>query len=324
VCGYCGFGCRLGAKQSTVKTWLADAVAAGARIVVGAPARRVLTARGRAAGVEADGVTVRAGTVVVAGGALRTPALLLRSGLSNVNVGRHLHLHPTTAVSGVFDEEVRPWEGTMQARYSDEHADLDGGYGLKYETAAVHPGVIGIFSPWNGLEEHRALLRELPRTVGIGLLLRDRGEGEVRLRRDGGPRVRYRLSGHDAGHVRRGLEGAAAILEAAGARRVYSAHASPCSYEPAPGARERWLAACDAQGLGPGRCVFVAFHLMGSARVGASPATSACDWDGQTWEVPGLYVMDGSSFPSASGVNPMITIEAISHLNASRLAARLK
>ena len=62
---------------------------------------------------------------------------------------------------------------------------------------------------------------------------------------------------------------------------------------------------------------------MGSARVGASPATSACKWDGETWDLPGLYVMDGASFPSASGVNPMLTIEAIAHLNAAKLAAEL-
>jgi long-chain-alcohol oxidase len=62
---------------------------------------------------------------------------------------------------------------------------------------------------------------------------------------------------------------------------------------------------------------------MGTARVGDSPATSACKPDGETWETRGLYIMDGSSFPSASGVNPMITIEALAHLNASRLAARL-
>jgi choline dehydrogenase-like flavoprotein len=320
VCGYCGFGCRLGAKQSTLKTWLADAAAAGARLVVGTKARRVLVERGHAVGVEADGLAVRSRAVVAAGGSFETPALLRRSGLDNVNIGRHLHLHPTTAVLALFDEDVRPWEGTMQALYSDQHADLDGGYGLKYETAAIHPGLFTTFAPWPAL---RDLAGELPRSTGIGVLLRDRGSGEVVVGRDGEPQVRYRLSDYDAAHVLVGLEGAARILEAAGARLILSSHARGLSYAPARGARERWHAACTAEGFAPGRCVFFAFHLMGSARVGGSPAETACTWEGETWEVPGLYVMDASSFRSASGVNPMVTVEAIAHLNASKLAARL-
>ena len=76
-------------------------------------------------------------------------------------------------------------------------------------------------------------------------------------------------------------------------------------------------------GYAPGRCSFYAFHLMGSARLGASPSNAATKPDGETWETRNLYVMDGSSFPSASGVNPMITIEAIAEMNASRLAAEL-
>ncbi|TMK71402.1 MAG: oxidoreductase, partial [Actinobacteria bacterium] len=72
-----------------------------------------------------------------------------------------------------------------------------------------------------------------------------------------------------------------------------------------------------------GRCAFFSFHHMGSARVGGSPDESACRWSGETWDLPGLYVMDGSSFPSASGVNPMLTIEAIAHMNATQLGSEL-
>jgi glycine/D-amino acid oxidase-like deaminating enzyme len=120
VCGYCGYGCRLGAKQSVVKTWLADAYAAGARLVVRTRAERVTAEGGAARGVQArtlDGhrVSVRCRAVVAAAGALHTPALLRRSSLTNPNIGRHLKLHPVTVIWGVFDEELRPWEGTMQA-----------------------------------------------------------------------------------------------------------------------------------------------------------------------------------------------------------------
>ena len=66
-----------------------------------------------------------------------------------------------------------------------------------------------------------------------------------------------------------------------------------------------------------------ALHIMGSARMGGSALTSAVDPDGQTWDVQGLYVADASCFPTASGVNPMISIESIAHMTATRLAARL-
>jgi long-chain-alcohol oxidase len=329
VCGYCGFGCQLGAKQSTLVTWLEDAHAAGARIVVETRAERVLSGGGRAVGVDAvtrDGqrMTIRTRAVVVSCGAVQTPALLLRSGLANRNVGRHLHLHPVTGVLALFDEEVKPWTGTLQALYSDEHANLDDGYGLKYETGPIHPGVLIGFAAWRGADDSAEVLANLPRSSGIGLLARDRGEGEVRMTRHGRLRVRYRLAAEDVRRIRVGIDGAARILEAACAKRIYSSHARKLSYEPGPGNRERFLAEVDREGFAPGRCAFFSFHHMGSARVGATPDESACRWNGETWDLPGLYVMDGSSFPSASGVNPMVTIEAIAHMNASHLAAELR
>ena len=156
------------------------------------------------------------------------------------------------------------------------------------------------------------------------MLLRDRDGGEVRVGRDGQPVVRYRLSEYDPAHVRTGVDGAAQILEAAGARRIFSSHSRRVAYEPGrSGSREQFMRDADACGYGPGRCTFFSFHIMGSARMGGSPATSACNPNGETWDVRDLVVCDGSAFPTASGVNPMISIEAIAHMNASRLAARL-
>ena len=213
----------------------------------------------------------------------------------------------------------------MQALYSDEHSDLDGaGYGLKYETAPVHPGLLAAFSAWPGAAEHAELMALLPRVVGIGLLLRDRSEGEVRVRRNGSARVRYRLGAIDVEHVRTGVDGAAQILEAGGAERIFSSHQRLVSYEPGRGTRTGFVRDADAVGYGPGRCVFYAFHPMGSARMGEAARTAACRPDGELWGVRNVVVVDGSTFPSASGVNPMITIEAVAHVNASRLAAELR
>lgn len=327
-CGYCNYGCRLGAKQSVIKTWLADAHAAGTRILVRTRAERVLVEDGAARGVEArtaDGhrVSVTARAVVAACGAIHTPALLRRSGLENVNIGRHLRLHPATVVWGVYDEEIRPWEGTMQAIYSDQHRFLDGGYGVKYETAAIHPSLLVVFSPWRGASAHARIMEALPSSVPIGVLLRDRDGGEVRVGRDGHPTVRYRLSAYDTGHVRRGVEGAAEIHEAAGAQRIFSSHAREVAYRPGTGSPQEFIRAADACGWDAGHCTYGSFHIMGSARMGGSPATSACNPRGETWEVRNLYVCDGSAFPTSSGVNPMISIESIAHMNASGIPAAL-
>jgi long-chain-alcohol oxidase len=160
--------------------------------------------------------------------------------------------------------------------------------------------------------------------VAMGVLLRDRDGGEVRVARDGQPVVRYKLSGFDAGHVRTGMDGAAQIHEAAGARRIFSSQNRWVSYEPGRGSREQFMRDADAAGYGPGQLVLGSFHIMGSARMGGSPATSACDPTGQTWDARNLDVFDGSSFPTASGVNPQISIQAIAHMGARGLAARLR
>jgi long-chain-alcohol oxidase len=328
VCGYCGYGCSIGAKQSSTKTWLADAQRAGARMVTETRALRVRIEAGAAAGVEARSrngcrVSIRCKAVVAACGAIHTPALLLRSGLRNENIGRHLHLHPVSNVCGVFEEEIRPWEGTMQAIYSDEHRFLTGNYGVKYETTALQPVIAVAVLPWREPELYRSLLGKLANTTAIGVLLRDRDGGGVTLDREGNPVTHYALSEFDRAHLRLGFIGAARILEAAGARLVFSPHAKWCAYEPGrSGSLDSLTQAMGKAGWDSGRLALFSFHIMGSARLGGSPKASATNPDGETWEARNLFVMDGSSFPSASGVNPMISIEAIARRNALALAGR--
>ena len=330
VCRLCHYGCQLGAKQSTLKTWVKDAYEAGTRVLVETRAERVLIEGGKAAGVEArtaDGhrVSVRARAVVSACGALHTPVLLSRSGITSNTLGKHLRLHPVLVMWGQFDEEVRPWEGMLASTYSDQDQDMDGrGYGVKYEHVAIPPSILLSFSPWRGGRQHAELMQALPYTAGLGVLLRDHGVGEVRTGRDGEPIVRYKLTSDDVDHMRRGVRGAARVIEAMGARRVYSSHSKWVAYEPGvKGDLDSFMRDADACGWGAGQAQAVSFHIMGSARMGRSPTNSVCDPTGQVWGTPGLYVMDGSAFPTASGVNPMVTIEALAHMNARALAAKL-
>jgi long-chain-alcohol oxidase len=127
-----------------------------------------------------------------------------------------------------------------------------------------------------------------------------------------------------ARYVRRGVEAGAEALEPLGAQRVFSSHAKYIGYEPGRnGDRRGFMSEVDAAGWGQGRVQLTGFHLLSSCRIGSSPKTSVCGAEGATWEVPNLVVCDGSAFPSASGVNPNMSIQSLGYLNAQRLAGHL-
>jgi choline dehydrogenase-like flavoprotein len=327
-CGYCTLGCRIGAKRSMLATYLRDAVDDGARVVVGCDVIAIDVDGGRAAGVLAQAgdhsLRVRAGAVVVAAGALNTPALLMRSGMHGPAVGRHLRLHPVTAVWGRFEEMVEPWKGRLQTRYSDEFADLDGrGYGFKFETAPIHPLFPAAFVGWEDGASFKQDILGLGHLGVAGILLRDRDHGRVTVGRDGGPRWKYRVSAYDRGHVREGVRRGAELLAAAGAVEVFTSSVRPVRWRPGRESIEAFVERSDSIGYGPHQTSYFSFHQMGSARMGSDPASSVVDGNNEVHGVPGLYVLDGSCFPTSSGVNPMISIAAIAHRGAKLLAERM-
>jgi choline dehydrogenase-like flavoprotein len=330
-CGFCGYGCQSGAKQSTLKTYLLDAYRRRARIVVNCKVDRVLIEDGRAVGVRATvrqpempawTLIVRSRAVVAAAGAIGTPALLQRSGVRSPAVGRWLRLHPGVAVLGVFDETLRPWEGSLQAVYSDEWINLDGRYhGVKLESGPMHPAILAHAIPWRDPTQYRRLMRLLPNMSVLAPLVRDHGGGRVTAR-DGAARVDYRMGKDDLADIRRGIQAAVQIMEAGGAREIFTGQSAYVSYKPGQrGGIDAFMSEVDRAGYGPGQMGYFSFHQMGSCRMGAAPATSVVGPDHQAHVVKGLFVADGSAFPSASGVNPMITIMAMAHRASRYIAA---
>ncbi|MGH2693346.1 MAG: GMC family oxidoreductase N-terminal domain-containing protein [Actinomycetota bacterium] len=327
-CGYCGFGCRVGGKQSTMRTYLEDAAVKGTRIVVNADVKNVVTRDGRADGVLAsvDGhrLVVRARAVVVAGGSIETPALLLRSGLKG-QVGRNLRLHPGVAPFASFDEEVRVWEGTTQARYSLQLQDWDGGYGPILETIPVHPGSLAVFLPWLSASQHRELMGRAASLSFCGVLMRDRMSGRVRIDKTGRPKIEYKITGDDLRRMTEGVIAGGRVLEAAGATEIFKPHARgfPTTYRPAPGAHERWAEELRRVESGQRAWNFGSWHQMGSCRMGTDPASSVVDANNESHEIESLFVTDASTFPTASGVNPMLSIYGIATRAAKKIAERL-
>jgi long-chain-alcohol oxidase len=325
-CGYCGFGCRVGGKQSTMRTYLEDAANNGARLVVDADVRQVTITDGRATGVDAvvNGYRLRvhARAVVVAAGSIETPALLLRSGLRG-QVGRNLHLHPGSAAWGVFDEDVRMWEGTTQARYSNELRDVDDGYGPIFETVPVHAGSWAAALEWHSAAHHRSMMDKYKNISFCAALPRDTSNGRVRIGRDGSPIVEYVLNHDDERRIADAIVAAARILEAAGAKEIFSPHADYVSYVAgSAGAHEKWAQETRRLGYRKGAAKLYSYHQMGSCRMGVDPSSSAVGPGNETHEVRNLFVADGSTFPTASGVNPMLSIYAIANRAAGKIADR--
>ena len=328
-CGYCVFGCRHGGKQSTAVTFLADAQRDGeTTIVANCRATSLARSGSRITGVhavarDADStmgtefnVEVRSRFVVVAAGGLETPALLLRSGIQHPALGRNLYLHPTSAVAGVYAQPVCTWSGPPQTVMSDEHATLDGRYGVRLEAAPGHPGLLALALPWFGARDHRERMQRASRVSATIALTRDRVPGRVRVRRDGRATVDYRLGEGELSHVRHGIAAAVRAHVAAGAEEVLTLHSRPHVLR-AAGATARavddFCGRVLADAVDRNWSTLFSAHQMGTCRIGGNPRTSVCDESGKVRGVDGLYVADSSLFPASSGVNPMVTVMAIAY-----------
>lgn len=327
-CGYCGLGCRFGAKQGTLVTYLQDAYDHGARFAVGCHVDRVTIENGVATGVEASvnghSLCVRSRLVVAAAGAIHTPALLIRSGLSNPNIGRHLHLHPVSAAFGIYDEPIESWSGHTQTAACNEFETLGDGYGFVMEVPPAHPGLLALGLPWRDGRAHKDLMREAAHIAAFIAIVRDRDSGEVRVDRWGRPVLDYTVSSYDARHLVRGAQEAMRLHAAAGAHTVGGAsnNLSPLSLR-GGGELENHLGRIASRGVVKNDFGVFTAHQMSSCRLGGDPTRAPVNPDGETYDVKNLFVADGSALPSAPGVNPMITIMTVAHRTAQAIKSRL-
>jgi choline dehydrogenase-like flavoprotein len=338
-CGGCQFGCPFGRKQTALLTFLQDAHDRGARIITRCRVERVLVRNGRAAGVDADvadvesgkrhHVVVRAPTVVVAGGGVESPALLLRSGLDNPNIGRHLRLHPVAVMAGFYDHPIQAWTGSPQTIKTEQFANLRGSYGFRLEMAPAHPGIIAMGTAWEGGRQHKLQMLQSANAAIFFVLSRDTGEGRVQLDSGGRAVLRYWPNEVNRGFLVRGMQEITRIALAGGAVSVSTTHSTPLRLESdarKPGAvstvrLEKFLGDVASQDFAPNRLPLFTAHQMGSCRLGASRLTSVADPYGQVHGVPGLHVADASGFPTASGVNPMLSVMALAYRVAQRIKA---
>jgi choline dehydrogenase-like flavoprotein len=335
--GYCGMGCPTNAKQSMLVTTIPGALEHGATLVTRARAGRFLFKGDRidelecvaldAAGQAPLGprLRLRARHFVAAGGAINTPALLMRSRAPDPHgrLGKRTFLHPTLISAAMFDEPVNGFAGAPQTVYSDHflHTQpIDGPIGYKLEVPPMHPVLLATTMTGFG-QPHAAAMREFPHLQGMLALLRDGFHpdaqgGSVVLRGDGAPMLDYPISDFLWDGTRRALLSMAEIQFAAGAKSVQPAHEMAGRYT-------SWAEARKAIAGLPYRLQAVrvaSAHVMGGCAMSDDDRFGVTRSDGRYHGVANLSVHDGSVFPTSIGANPQLSIYGIVARLASGLA----
>jgi choline dehydrogenase-like flavoprotein len=313
--GFCVIGCSTNAKQSALVTWIPRAVHAGAEIRDLATVGRIeMDSGGRANGVryhrQGEWRLQRAKVVVAAGYSIETPRLLLNSavpafpdGLANSSgkVGKGLMVHSNDAVWGTFDEEIRFYKGppvmalTEHWNYCDDK-EFPGGYVIASQGPLPRMWAQGL-ATGRGLWG-MALREEMThynRSGGLAIVgeVEPQEENRVELADEEDalglklPRVTFGYSENDWRLKRHARNYMRILLEAAGGHDLWDAEDTA--------------------------------HLMGGCRMGDRPDSSVTDSYGRTWDIPNLWVCDGSLFPTGGGVNPSCTIQALACRTADRM-----
>lgn len=311
---FCDFGCPNDAKRSTNLSYVPMALQSGAVLYTGLRADRIRFEGRRAVGLEAASkagrrLRVRARAVVLAGGALATPLLLLKQGLGNASgqVGRNLALHPSTGVGAMVGDEVRGWEHIPQGYGCDQF--LREG---KYIIASLPDVNVAAQLFTCGGQRLMEALDSLGHFAYAGIMVRDTApNGRVWREVSGRPAIHYSLARADCEALHETLMHAIDLLVAGGAKRLYpSLHSTPVlEVEEVERLRRSRPA--------PSDYALISYHPLGTCRMGKDPKASVVGLDHQAHDVPGLYIVDGSTVPGPPGVNPQMTIMAM----ATRAAA---
>ncbi|SDU37839.1 GMC family oxidoreductase [Halopseudomonas salegens] len=334
--GYCGTGCPLNAKQSMLVTSVPAALDAGAHLIHRLRAERLVFDGDQVTGVEARGmnhtmtradgprVTLRARHVVLAGGGINSPALLLRSAAPDPHgrLGKRTFLHPVNFSVAQFDKRIDGFYGAPQSIYSDEFQwdqGPTGPMGFKLEVPPMQPSLISATLGGHGQQSLERMQRLAYSNVMIALM-RDgfHGQsqgGQVVLRKDGSPTLDYPLNDYLWAGARRAWQAMGEIQFAAGAKAVLPVHAH--------GRLSRNLADYKTQIEQLSYRIYdvrlASAHVMGGCAMGEDPQQAVVDSQGRHHQLSNLSVLDGSLFPTSVGANPQLSIYGL----VGRLASQL-
>ncbi|MGE3649682.1 MAG: GMC family oxidoreductase [Reyranellaceae bacterium] len=327
--GHCTPGCAQGAKASTDITYWPLAIRAGVELRTRCRVREItLDEHGMASGViyyDRDGQehVQPAEMVVVACNGVGTPRLLLNSvsgkfpnGLANSSglVGRNLMFHPYAQSYGYVDEPMDGNRGPPLSLWSAEFYETDPSRDfVRGYTFQFNRGIGSIMEAINstlrarlpvGRAHHRKYRELLHRRIGLSAIIEDLPEAHNRVTLDPvlkdshgipAPRIDYAIGDNSRKMIAHAMKNARAILEAAGATNIDTE---------VPILNGGW-------------------HLLGTARMGTDPERSVVNAWGRCHDVRNLFIVDGSIWVTAGGVNPTSTIQALALYIADAIKKRL-
>ena len=338
--GYCGMGCPTNAKQSMLVTTIPSALTHGALLLTHTRADKLVFAGDKVdhllcSAIDASGlaptgrrITLRARHFIVAGGAINSPALLLRSNAPDPHglLGKRTFLHPTVISAGIFKQRVDGFAGAPQTTYSDHFLDtqaIDGPIGYKVEAPPLHPLLLSTTMAGFG-QHHADTMAQFPHVHALLALLRDGFHpdspgGAVGLKDDGSAVLDYPINDFVWDGVKRALLTMAEIQFAAGAQTVQPVHELAHPYR-------SWAEAKKAIAELPFKTHItrvVSAHVMGGCGMAEDGRRGVTDPNGRYLGVSNLSVHDGSLFPTSIGANPQLSIYGITSRLASQLATSL-
>ena len=338
--GYCGMGCPTNAKQSMLITTIPSALNHGAALLTRARAEKLVLQGDKAvqleclaldaAGLAPSGrkLTLKARHFVVAGGAINSPALLMRSGAPDPHglLGKRTFLHPVVVSAATFAEPVNSFAGAPQTVYSDHflHTQaIDGPIGYKLEVPPLHPLLLATTKAGFGAD-HAADMAQFPYKQATLALLRDGFHadapgGSVLLDSHGAPTLDYPISDFIWDGARRALLTMAEIQFAAGAKDVAPVHETTPLYRSWAEAR----AGIKALPMKQLAMRVVSAHVMGGCTMADDVRQGVTAADGRYHGLSNVSVHDGSLFPTSIGANPQLSIYGIVARLASTLAEQL-
>ena len=338
--GYCGLGCPVGAKQSTLVTCIPAALKNGAKLYTRLRAAKLLGKGDKVDSVECHAlkkngvdptgvkVHIKAKQVVLAAGGIGSAAILMRSQLPDPHqlIGKRTFLHITAASAALMNEKIDPYYGAPQTITSNEFLwrdGIEGKMGYKIESAPMQPVLAAtVFNAYG--QAHADAMARISHIQPLIALLRDGFNeqsqgGEVRLHDDGSPFLDYPLNNYVWDGVKNAYLSMAELQFAAGAKEVMPVHSEAAWYKSWKQAG-RAINTLSYQALRP---KLFSAHVMGGCTMSADENRGVVNLDARHHYLSNLYVFDGSIFPTSIGANPSLPIYALTTYLANLLSRDL-